>query len=518
MVGITGFGVGGALNARRVAMDPPAKPEAAAVDTSRGYPVGNGSFSSQVRGTSPQPKLDLQFALMANDAYRLNARGPTGTQSERELAEAGWTRLTPVGNGLIDAQGHQIPIAPNLLHDPKTGFDAAIYQNEQGQYVVAYRGTDNWSPGEGGDATANGGQGLGLSTRQYEQAIRLAERAEKVFGEGNVAITGHSLGGGLASAAMLAIDAPGATFNAAGLSDNTLRSLGFTSPNAIRSELADSGQIRRYNVEGELLTGLQQGAVSGMPNAVGHELRVSDPAGRRNPIDLHGGGGDGQAYVESMRHNTARHPGESLFAQPGREKGAEAVFNVLAATGTHLWGLGSDAASSVKQTGGEMVSGLREDLGNGKLALAAGRATGSGVDGVADTAGAVVHRGTDLAGDVVMEGSTWVGGVLRDVGDRVGFGSVADTAATAIERGGYYANQGIDKAGEAVAHVLDVAGDAAQQGWNALGARSQWVVDQAASGAVWLGDKAVEGAQWVGDRAIDAGRWANRHLNPFNWF
>ena len=297
-----------------------------------------------------------------------------------------------------------------------------------------------------------------------------------------------------------------------------MRSLGFTSPNAIRSELADSGQIRRYNVEGELLTGLQQGAVSGMPNAVGHELRVSDPAGRRNPIDLHGGGGDGQAYVDSMRHNTARHPGESLFAQPGREKGAEAVFNVLAATGTHVWGLGSDAASNVKRTGGEMVSGLREDLGNGKLALAAGRATGSGVDGVADTAGAVVHRGTGLAGDVVMEGSTWVGGVLRDVGDRVGLGSVADTAATAIERGGYYANQGIDKAGEAVAHVLDVAGDVAQQGWNALGARSQWVVDQAASGAVWLGDKAVEGAQWVGDRAIDAGRWANRHLNPFNWF
>ena len=36
---------------------------------------------------------------------------------------------------------------------------------------------------------------------------------------------GHSLGGGLASAAMLATGAPGVTFNAAGLSDNTLRSL-----------------------------------------------------------------------------------------------------------------------------------------------------------------------------------------------------------------------------------------------------------------------------------------------------
>ena len=61
---------------------------------------------------------------------------------------------------------------------------------------------------------------------------------------------------------MLATGAPGVTFNAAGLSDNTLRSLNpGKTPNAIREELAGSGQIRRYNVEGELLTGLQQGAM-----------------------------------------------------------------------------------------------------------------------------------------------------------------------------------------------------------------------------------------------------------------
>lgn len=36
---------------------------------------------------------------------------------------------------------------------------------------------------------------------------------------------GHSLGGGLASVAMLATGVPGVTFNAADLSDSTLRSL-----------------------------------------------------------------------------------------------------------------------------------------------------------------------------------------------------------------------------------------------------------------------------------------------------
>ena len=562
MTGISNIGIGGAINAQRFSVDRAAGPAVRPPDTSRGYPVGDGSFASQVRGTSPQPELDLNFALMANDAYKLNATGPTGTQSERELAEAGWTRLTPVGNGLVDAQGNQIPIAPNLLHDPKTGFDAAIYQNAQGQYVVAYRGTDNWSPGEGGDATANGGQGLGLSTRQYEQAIRLAERAEKVFGEGNVAITGHSLGGGLASAAMLAVGAPGATFNAAGLSDNTLRSLGFTSPNAIRSELADSGQIRRYNVAGELLTSLQQQVVSGMPNAVGHELRVSGPPGEINPITLHGGGGDGQAYVESLRSNTALRPGQGSLLQRLGERRAESQFAQLAAAGTHLVGLGSDVFSNGMHVGSEIGSIVRGDFSNGRLAQAAGGVAGSVVDGVADTAASVVRNGTDWAGDAVMQNSTLVGGGLRELGKSTGMGPVADTVANAIEQGGYRANQAIDTAGDWVAKGLDGAGDVLQQGFNALGSGAQWVAGQTAAGAVWAAERAVEGAQWVGEktvegavwaadktvegaqwlgdktvegakwvsktakdgatwvgeRASDAGHWVNRHLNPLNWF
>src|SRR3546814_1531109 len=99
------------------------------------------------------------------------------------------------------------------------GFDAAIYQNDQGQYVVAYRGTDNWGVANPGDADDNALQGMGFETGQYSDAIALAQRAEQVFGEGNVVVTGHSLGGGLASAAALATGASGVTFNAAGLSN-----------------------------------------------------------------------------------------------------------------------------------------------------------------------------------------------------------------------------------------------------------------------------------------------------------
>src|SRR3546814_19765095 len=110
---------------------------------------------------------------------------------------------------------------PALL-STSNGFDAAIYQNDQGQYVVAYRGTDNWGVANPGDADDNALQGMGFETGQYSDAIALAQRAEQVFGEGNVVVTGHSLGGGLASAAALATGASGATFHAAGLSNETL--------------------------------------------------------------------------------------------------------------------------------------------------------------------------------------------------------------------------------------------------------------------------------------------------------
>ncbi len=514
---------------------PPSTP----VDLRRGYPVGDGRFAGDVRGTQPQAGRDLHFAMMANDAYRSNAQGPTGSQSERELAQAGWQRLRPVGDHLVDAQGHRIPISPELLHDPKTGFDAAIYQNAQGQYVVAYRGTDSWSLGQGGDATTNAGQGAGLRTEQYQQAIDLARRADKVFGPGNVAITGHSLGGGLASAAMLAVDAPGVTFNAAGLSDNSLRSLGFASPNAVRSELADSGQIRRYNVAGELLTNVQQGTA--LPDAVGHELRIAPPAGGgRDPVTLHGGGGDGSSYVEALRENSAQRPAGNPLLDRTSEHLGESVLKVLAASGTHAWGAATGSAAVLGQTAREMTDAVREDLVQGRVAQGAGRVAGSAANGVADVGAVVLHRGADLAGDVLMEQSTLVGNVLRNTGEAVGLARPLNGAAEAVERAGYRANQRIDQAGAAAARWLDQAGDAAQQLLDRLGAGAQrgldraaagvawagrqvvagaqWAGSQAANGVKWAANQAEAGAQWVGERVSDAGHWVGRRLNPANWF
>ena len=94
-----------------------------------------------------------------------------------------------------------------------TGRDRATIRKLRGELkaalkrieeLQAFAGTDFKSVA---DWRANVGQGLGLQTAQYRQAEVLAQDAREAFGN-NLAITGHSLGGGLASAASLATGTP----------------------------------------------------------------------------------------------------------------------------------------------------------------------------------------------------------------------------------------------------------------------------------------------------------------------
>ena len=78
----------------------------------------------------------------------------------------------------------------------------------------------------------------------------------------DIAFTGHSLGGGLASAAAASTGQEADIYNAAGLNPSTV-------PNA------DTSQIDHYYVRGELLNTLQNN--SPLPNAVGTQ-HVLEPA------------------------------------------------------------------------------------------------------------------------------------------------------------------------------------------------------------------------------------------------
>ncbi|TWH99750.1 Protein of unknown function (DUF2974) [Luteimonas cucumeris] len=464
----------------------------------QGYPRGDGGFSGQVAGQQPQQQTDLQLAQMANDVYSATDPDGTGTQSAAELEAAGWNRLQPDPDGgkfLVDAQGNHIAIDPADLEDSSTGFRAGIYQNDQGEYVVAFAGTD---PSEMADIGADATQAFGLDTAQYNQAIALAKDAELAFGDGNVVFTGHSLGGGLASAAALATGGAGVTFNAAGLSDDTLSDLGF-SPNAARENVADSGQVRRYIVETDPLNVVQQDVpfLNGAPDAVGSELRIALPAGMTPFIDGHGGSGDGTSYVEALRSGTAHAPrseflDDSALVGDLRENGAEFVIN----------GVGNLADAGIA-TGQEIVDTVDGKLGDMQDVIETDYADGDYVEGTFNLTGDVVEGSLNLTGDLVSGGADYVGSqfenlanfggsTLRDLGDYTGLETPANFIAGLVEGGG-----------ELTSNVVSFGGDAVEWAVDGLGNGAEAVIDVAGD----VGEGIADGAVWVGDKVSDAMPW-----------
>src|SRR5699024_9753478 len=128
-------------------------------------------------------------------------------------------------------------------------------------------------------------QGAGALSAQHLQAVALAQHLAGAVGSENMVLTGHSLGGGLASTASVATDVPAVTFNAAGVHPNTVLAAA-----ALGHEHADldSGQIRNYHVRGEILTTVQNPLGSftdhvpfigdnPLPNALGTQIAL-DPA------------------------------------------------------------------------------------------------------------------------------------------------------------------------------------------------------------------------------------------------
>jgi len=135
--------------------------------------------------------------------------------------------------------------------DPKSGFRAAVFKRkDSNEYVLAFAGTDMDSVR---DWRTNIGQAFGRDTKQYELAADAALKFQRQFG-GNgakLSLTGHSLGGGLATVGTAVTGLPAVVFNPAGVHDNTLKR-NDVNPEQFRKQ-AEAGLIRNYVVEGEIL-------------------------------------------------------------------------------------------------------------------------------------------------------------------------------------------------------------------------------------------------------------------------
>lgn len=248
-------------------LEPGYHPQLGALFAGMGSAAAAMSFDARVRGQDPLA-IDMELMQISSAVYdpSLQSVGHWSRVSDADLLAAG--------------------IDPSLLENSDTGFRAGIYTDGDGNHVLAFAGSNDLNDWTG----ANFRQGVGWDSEQYDQAVQLAQLASSAYGD-ELAITGHSLGGGLAAVAAMAVDGAAVTFNASGVHDRTIEGLGLD-PATTKADAAD-GQIRRYNVDGEALTQAQQDiwVVNNLPDAPGHEIVLDDPApltgwDRFNPVAI----------------------------------------------------------------------------------------------------------------------------------------------------------------------------------------------------------------------------------------
>ncbi|MBQ4838461.1 FG-GAP-like repeat-containing protein [Pseudoalteromonas luteoviolacea] len=157
--------------------------------------------------------------------------------------------------------------------DPKdfnteSSMNAALFKDDQGKYLLVYRGTAELLPDVGADIT----QAFGIETTQYNEAMDLAQVVVDKLGN-NVEFAGHSLGGGLAAAASMFTGNPATTINAAGVHDRTMTRKG------VDMSTVDPSKIKAYYNTTDLLHIGQ--LLPFLPSANGKQIALT-------PLSSHG--------------------------------------------------------------------------------------------------------------------------------------------------------------------------------------------------------------------------------------
>lgn len=247
--------------------------------------MSDPDIEARARAVQEQNQLVQQLRQSGNDkeADRLqetyHAREMSGLAADVYLSAqhageppAGWTRASS-NPAALRAAGIDLPDQElrDLLQPPQSGFRAEIYIpdkrifGDDAKPVVVYKGStgeivDPLSPSgrrESGseDFLNNGQQGIGMRSDYYDRAMGLASLLNKQVGN-NFEIAGHSLGGGMASAASAVTGARATTFNAAGLHPDTPAR--FAKENGLPT-FNPQQTVHTYQTAGEVLNDVQNG-------------------------------------------------------------------------------------------------------------------------------------------------------------------------------------------------------------------------------------------------------------------
>jgi hypothetical protein len=135
---------------------------------------------------------NVVLAQLAAAAYRHTSL------ENRILPPAGWTEIAAY------------PISGSPTSGDGWGLSASAFVGPGGQVVISYTGTNDWKDWPGGNVPA----GLGVYSAHVRRALEFYVEIRRSFGS-DITLTGHSLGGGLASLASVFFDRPAVTFDTA---------------------------------------------------------------------------------------------------------------------------------------------------------------------------------------------------------------------------------------------------------------------------------------------------------------
>ncbi|HGM7348267.1 TPA: XVIPCD domain-containing protein [Stenotrophomonas maltophilia] len=390
----------------------------------------------------------------------------------------GWTRASAVTDpDTLKAAGISLGAADlkKLMRPNDSGFRAEIYIPDKRVFgddakpVLVFKGStgeiiDPRAKGGrresgGEDFLNNGRQGVGMQSDYYDRAMALASRL-KTSGT-HFELAGHSLGGGMASAASAVTGVRATTFNSAGLhpatADRYAKSHGLPVFNT-------RDTVHTYQTSGEVLNDVQNGLKRlNEHHRQGFGLLASETSQLlRQP-------GVQQMVtrkLQEMMPAGAQTATAQLVDQLASKSGAEALRNVPVAAGrmellldakTEVNGKVVDrrhreAPSQLAEYGGP----LAEVLIAGARGMRAGRVAGEHVEQV----GALAGRGMSLSGVAVERASTLQGNAIGTVVDYGG-----KSMRVGIEGGATVIAKGRELQGlvESVSHRVQAKGS---YGWN----------------------------------------------------
>ena len=247
------------------------------------------SFFAYNRKTKEEKEEESYKELAPYDHYDLeeSLEGLSDDQKQKLKSKKieGYTKLDN------DEDLAKLGIGADDLWDQDAGFKADVYKDLKGNYVLAFRGTnsdprdkgtrdlpllDGWSKDWIDDNMA---QGVGMGSKQYQNAIDLSIRLKNKVGKDKLTITGHSLGGGLATAGGAATGCETYAYNPAGVHPNTYKMYGVETP--------DTSKVHTYYSNQDFLN-MGNNNLALMPNSAGEriQLHTSDEFGFATGHDL----------------------------------------------------------------------------------------------------------------------------------------------------------------------------------------------------------------------------------------